>query len=558
MFLRSVRTLFVVLCLLSMVHPAQAHASLLSSQPHSGAALVEAPAEILFEFTEPVDPALAGVTLRDSAGDVVVEGEGIVDETNPERMTFPLPDLANGTYSAVWRVRSTVDGHVTFGTVAFSVGVESPAASLLPPPGTPDPATALPPTLETLFRYATYLSLAVAIGPLLFGLWVWLPLCRSREAVPADSDQRVTHLLRGLAQIGLVMLAAATAGFALTQAVQNSPEWGLTAVFAGRSGLLLGIRLLLAAVLLGIVWRLPPLSRPLPWWGSAAGLAGVLLLTFSLNSHNATLDGVQGVVATVADWVHLLATTAWLGGLLPLALLQRRGRLEAELQRGLVPRFSRVALLAVLALGLTGLYSALVHVQTWEALFATTYGRMLTGKSLLFAVIIALGAVNLLVLSPKLAQTGQQAVGWLRRTVRLEIATGALLLCAVGVLMGVAPAYEALQAQRRQGFAETVSQGGVQLTLRVAPLQVGENEFGVDVVDERPGVETVAREVILRFSDAAGEMGTIQVETEESAASRHTARGPYLAVPGLWEVQVIVRLTGFDDVVHRFLIEVAQ
>lgn len=37
----------------------------------------------------------------------------------------------------MWRAPSAVDGHTTNGSVGFSIGEESPSASLLAPPGTP-------------------------------------------------------------------------------------------------------------------------------------------------------------------------------------------------------------------------------------------------------------------------------------------------------------------------------------------------------------------------------------------------------------------------------------
>jgi copper transport protein len=217
-----------------------------------------------------------------------------------------------------------------------------------------------------------------------------------------------------------------------------------------------------------------------------------------------------------------------------------------------------VAILSVVTLALTGLYSALIHVRTWQALFSTTYGRMVGTKSILFAVLVALGAVNLLVLSPQLVQVSQRAMGWLRRTVRVEIALGTLLLLAVGVLMGVSPAYEALETQHRAGFVESTRQDDVQLTIRVAPAHVGVNEFAVDVVDRRPGAVAAVPQVILRFTATEGDMGTTQVEMEKGVEGRYTARGTYLSVAGEWKIQTILRMTGFDDVVHAFVLAVDQ
>jgi uncharacterized membrane protein len=277
-----------------------------------------------------------------------------------------------------------------------------------------------------------------------------------------------------------------------------------------------------------------------------------MLLTFSLQSHGAALGST---LATILDWLHLVAMAAWLGGLLPLAFLlgsvpQRDA--ERMVLTKLVPRFSRVALVSVATLTLTGLYSALLHVRSLEALTATRYGQVLSLKSGFFAVLLGLGAVNLLALSPRLHQARSATVYWLRRTVRAELLIGLLVLLAAGVLTGVAPAFEALEAQRRQGWLETAQVDDVQMVLRVAPAQVGENEVGIDLVDQRPGAAKVEPQVLLRLTMTGMDMGTTQVEALPQAGGRYTARGSYFTMAGLWQVEVILRRAGFNDVRQVF------
>jgi copper transport protein len=170
--------------------------------------------------------------------------------------------------------------------------------------------------------------------------------------------------------------------------------------------------------------------------------------------------------------------------------------------------------------------------------------------------LVALGAVNLLILSPRLSRdTGGPASG-LRRTTGIELTVGLLVLLAAGVLTSLQPAATALDAQRRLGFLDSASDGGVRLTLRVAPVQVGDNEFGVDVVDNRPGASAVSPQVLLRLGLIGGSMGLNQVEAASAPGGRFTARGTYITLPGQWQIDVILRRSGFDDVVHRFYVPV--
>jgi copper transport protein len=311
----------------------------------------------------------------------------------------------------------------------------------------------------------------------------------------------------------------------------------------------LGLLLLCAL----IARRLPSAGygRLRPWLlGAAAGAAA--LLTISLQSHSAALPGSQALLATALDWLHLLAMAVWLGGLPALVWLLWPGRAQRGLASVLVPRFSIVALPCVAILALTGLYSAWAHVLTIEALTTTTHGRALSLKLGLFAVLLVVGAANLLLISPLLRRDETRAARWLRRTVRLEMVVGAAVLLLVGVMTAVGPAFEALEAQQRLGFRESARMEAVEMVLRVTPLRPGDNEFAVDVSDDRPGAVGVEPLVLLRFSNEDENMGVQQVETQPADAGRFLARGAYLSAVGNWQVEVILRRAGFDDVRHAF------
>jgi copper transport protein len=252
-------------------------------------------------------------------------------------------------------------------------------------------------------------------------------------------------------------------------------------------------------------------------------------------------------------WLHLAAMTVWLGGLPMLLLTLRQGDVPASI---LVPRFSEAALVSVGLILATGVYNAFAYVQTGEALLATTYGRALIAKTGIFALLYVLGTVNLFYLSPRLQKDGDNARTALGRTIRIEMILGVFLLLAVGVLAGVAPAFEALQARQRQGIVETARVDGVNMLVRVAPGEGGENEIGVEFNDPRPGANAVTPEVLLRLSSLSMEMGTQQVQTTSSDGLRYTARGSFFSMAGPWELEIIIRRPGYDDIRHAFELEI--
>ncbi len=545
-----------LLLLILPARPAAAHANLARSEPASGAVLMALPPEPWLLYTEAVDPSLVAIQLIDAAGVVLAENIGRPDEADPERVLLNLPGLTDGAYTITWRVRSAVDGHITQGVVPFVVGAAPLPHNLLPPAGASLPALTLPSAWESIARGGGYLAASVAVGSLFLGAAVWPPAWRAWPQRLEASDTLAGRRLRRLAIASLLGWGAATIALALIQAQaagQSCQLWESwpPCGWSSRQALLTSIRLVGLALLTLGAWRLSPAGRGSgrAWW-LAAGVGLALLWTFPPQSHAPTLPGPSGALATTLDGLHVMATALWLGGLPGLAWLLARPATETPPQ--LVPTFSRVALFSVVCLALTGAYSAWVHVRTLSALTETSYGRLVGLKSLLFGLLILLGAVNLLVLTPRLEQAAGQARLWLRRVVGLELVLGLTLLGVVGALMGTAPAFEALANQQRQGFIAQTRTGRVQLRLAIAPGQVGENIFGVDVVDERAGAEDAPGTVVLRLQPGRSSASLIQVATTTEDQRRFVAQGSYLALADTWEVTVILRRDGFQDVTEPF------
>jgi uncharacterized membrane protein len=309
-------------------------------------------------------------------------------------------------------------------------------------------------------------------------------------------------------------------------------------------------------------------------------LGAILLVTYTLSGHNAAagtapelrsarplalLDAAGSLLPLIGDGLHLAAMTAWLGGLLPLAfVLLRQPKAQAGQSGGLAlkvtRRFSTLALVSVIVIGLSGFYSALIQVRTLPALLETRYGQALLVKTALFGLLIGVGAVNQRIILPAMARSDLRAFRWLARTVPVEYGLGLLLLIAVGALMSLSPAFAALKAEQSMGYHEAYHEGPVQIDLRIAPAQPGENEFGVDVRDGRPGAVQKSPTVLLRFSMVMEgmDMGGVEATATPSGPQRYTVRGSYLPMSGDWQVQVIVRKPGFNDVQHTFTIELEK
>ncbi len=175
------------------------------------------------------------------------------------------------------------------------------------------------------------------------------------------------------------------------------------------------------AVLVGllILWifalRSDVSSPPRTTWHSRALLTGAALfcLMVALAGHAADRGNVSPDVA--ADWLHVMAVSAWVGGLValrvvfPAALDSLDEKTAVRLFTCALARFSTVAGWAVGILVATGAYGIWQHIPSWAGL-SSTYGIALVVKLALVAPMIGLGALARFVSLPTLrALTGEPA-----------------------------------------------------------------------------------------------------------------------------------------------------
>jgi copper resistance protein D len=174
----------------------------------------------------------------------------------------------------------------------------------------------------------------------------------------------------------------------------------------------------------------------------AAGLVG----TLAWAGHALGASGIEGIVHPAADVLHLVAAAAWVGALLPLALVlaavaRDAGSLASA--AAMTARFSTLGIIGVGTLLVTGTINTWYLAGSIPALTSTDYGRLLIIKVALFLGMVVIAAVNRLRLTPRLAAAAspramQAALRQLRRNVAVEIAAGAIILAIVAVL-GVTP-----------------------------------------------------------------------------------------------------------------------
>lgn len=188
------------------------------------------------------------------------------------------------------------------------------------------------------------------------------------------------------------------------------------------------------------------------WWWRWTGLvlAGAMLGLLAWAGHGGATPGLPGDLHLVADILHLLAAGAWVGSLVPLALLlaelrRSGGPAAGAAARRPVVRFSVLATVSVAILVAAGSINTWFLAGTAPALIGTEYGRLLLAKITIFAIMATVAAVNLLRMTPRLAPGAstprsvvEAALGHLRRNALLEAGLG---LCVLGIVavLGILP-----------------------------------------------------------------------------------------------------------------------
>lgn len=248
---------------------------------------------------------------------------------------------------------------------------------------------------------------------------------------------------------GLVALAYQTAVVSGRNAAALEPASIVTVLLETQAGRIWLARLGLLVLVAAFVLLAPRAISRLDWLavrGEVVLLAALALGLVAAAGHaSAVTPDATGAIAL--DALHLLATGIWVGGLLPLGALliaaSRESGVDARPYAVLAARrFSRVALACLVALVVSGVVNAVVHVGGVPALVGTTYGRLLLLKLLLLLPVLLLGGLNRRVLIPKLsgeaATVGRPAMRSLGRFVGLE-ALLALTLLVVVAVMSVTP-----------------------------------------------------------------------------------------------------------------------
>ena len=397
---------------------------LVSAEPAAESVVATSPSRVRLVFSEEIEPSLAHIDLVAKDGHVDrlrVTG----DPHDVDAVVGAIGPLSVGVYRVVWHVVSA-DGHPVGGSFVFWVGTKTAS----PPPEAADdtnllnsawgPTVARAPLVPAILRGVAAGLLMALAGVLLFVVL----------AGPELSPIGGHRLARWLSIAAPVFLAL----HAVAWSVNAAPDHRLTAdAIASAVGSAVGrIELWRLGLAVLAVWALWLVRRP---WLALVFAAGALALS-GATGHSAA---ISPRIAVPARALHLLAASAWLGGLLWL-VTSRRMAIDGFAREA--RRVSAVALWASLVVATSGVVMAIVFLASPSDLVHSAYGAVLMAKVVGLLALMGFGAYHRFRAIPSLVRQSATPAG-MAETVRRELATMVLVILLGGLLAYVPPARSA-------------------------------------------------------------------------------------------------------------------
>jgi len=430
---------------LTLLFPAiaSAHAILLRSDPAKDSVLSIAPKQVRMWFSEALNPAFSTAVVVNGENKRVDNRDARVSSTDQTEMDVTLqPNLPPAVYIVIWRTDSAADGHILRGSFIFSVARADGTVPTLAPGSNPGANVLGGGNLTGLYTgqidgstlFNLLMITLVELGAIFWmgaQLWINFVLTISTEAHTEERNinERVQRRFeRYFSLPTLIVLFLANLGVLLGQALNLtggdlasalSPTLLTGLATSGRFGMYWMMReVVILIAMIPALYMLFQQQRPriartvLPIVNLF--LASALLIAITMSGHAAAVNPNIVPYAIVLDWLHLLAASLWVGGIIYIAtnyLPVLRYLPIPQQARSLVtvlPYFSPLAVAGVLIMATTGPFSAAFHLTSWQQFLSTAYGRALLVKIVLIGGLLVTSSIHVGILRPRLKKEYQK------------------------------------------------------------------------------------------------------------------------------------------------------
>jgi putative copper resistance protein D len=172
--------------------------------------------------------------------------------------------------------------------------------------------------------------------------------------------------------------------------------------------------------------------------------AATMIVSSVMTSHSASRIEDRYLLAAFTA-IHYIATASWIGGL-PYLLLVTKNVSDLDVLARMSRRFSRLAQISVALLFAAGLSLSLWFVGSWDAIYGTAYGVMVTTKLIFFGCLLSLGAANyFLVRAIGRRSTDTHTITSVIRFAEVEIGIGLTVILTAASLTSQPPGADLTQ-----------------------------------------------------------------------------------------------------------------
>ncbi|MEM4275266.1 MAG: CopD family protein [Candidatus Nitrosocaldaceae archaeon] len=467
-----------------------AHPLIMDSTPSGLERLTYAPSHIIITYSEAVDEKFSYIRVMNSNGERVDNGDSKYYNSDTTLIVTLKPSLPDDVYSVNSRVLSKVDGHIVDYTFSFIVGDVEVAP-------TKEERTEVIYIPDTLARFPGIVGQFIIVGIGFGSLYLWKN-CREllndmiKEAIP-DLKRTTSKLyiigagLVIISSIATLTIQSLTLGTVLTNVIETS------------FGMLILLRLIIGFIALSLYLVL----RDNTIIYISILIVGLSLLFLS----SATGHSATSLINLSIDFVHNTLAALWIGMLFYLLFtilpsLKRLGEKNVFFVTLIIPRFSKVAIVTLGILAISGPVLLLTIEDDLNLLLRSSYGMILIIKLSLVALMVASGGYNqiihkrLLVMIKTREETNYQIMyNKFKNSIRIEVTIGIILLLSIAFLTNTGlpasefPFYDT-KIEKLSLIDNTIPKiynstliDDVKITLTFTPARIGLNTFILKVTD---------------------------------------------------------------------------
>ncbi|MGE6487586.1 copper resistance CopC/CopD family protein [Paenisporosarcina sp. NPDC076898] len=378
---------WMTVCFLMFPAAIDAHADLYSSTPANGAVLSSAPSEVELLFSTVIDEQVYKMDVLNDKGESIAIGKPSISLSR-DKLTVSVLHSANGLVTVPYSVISK-DGHPIEGSISFTIELSEQTVAPMEVADKPasidnnqpqmisgstneaiqkpedmnekhDTSEQSPSVLSSFIKSAYLLSLLLLAGTLLWNF--------KGFKIPFTAHMQLIHL-------DLLVLFTWSQARNFTRVFDEIPWQDL--FLRTEVGQFWTAALVITTLGLYIINRNRFID--LAW-------AGAILLTKSLNSH--AIAAATPSVTVGLNFIHLLFAALWLAGLFYTLILWKKG-----LAHTFIPTFSKMALLSIIVLTVSGSIYAWLLTPELSALWTTEWGYWMIAKLVVVIAVFFTGAL---------------------------------------------------------------------------------------------------------------------------------------------------------------------